>query len=60
MSKQHLQINISFAAEHKVLLSKGNGSGRGMTHEAQGEFSLLPPEMKRLLWLQVTITHNSN
>lgn len=38
MSKQHLQINISFAAEHKVLLSKGNESGRGMMHEEQGEF----------------------
>lgn len=60
MSKQHLQINISFAAEHKVLLSKGNESGRGMMHEEYEEFSLPPPQMKRRLWLQVTITHNSN
>lgn len=60
MSKQHLQINISFAAAHKVLLSKGNESGRGIMHEEHEEFHLLPPQMKSPLWLQVTITHNSN
>lgn len=60
MSEQHLQINISFAAEHKVLLSKGNESGRDTMHEEHEEFSLLSPQMKKPLWLQVTITHNSN
>lgn len=60
MRKQNLQINISFAAEHEVLVSKGNESGRGMMHEEREEFSLLPCQMKRPLWLQVTSTHDNN
>jgi len=49
MSKQHLQINISFAADHKVLFSKGSVSGRCMMHEEPEELRLLPPQMKKPL-----------